>query len=181
MSDASRERALKGSGSLFKISSIELYADFPLLFSPFYFCPIFWFVQRKGAAERSNVHKLIVVRCISHGSFRTPSPPKKWLMLATRSLLPSPHEASLKGQCPGLTCRATDSRTDCSRVSALSSSAVRFLLLVLSSCCSSSLHVCIPGSRKGKGMCLATSSTLHITHISLGRNYTPLMGRKARI
>lgn len=63
----------------------------------------------------------------------------------------------------------------------LSSLAVRFLLLVLSGCWSSSLHVCIPGSRQGKGMHLATSSALHITHISLGRNYTPLMGRKARI
>lgn len=77
MGDTSREGALKGSDSLFKISSIELYADFPLLFSPFYFCPIFWSVRRKGAAERRNVHKLIVARCISQGSFRTPSPPKK--------------------------------------------------------------------------------------------------------
>lgn len=142
---------------------------------------MFWLVRREGATERRNVHKLIVAKCISQGSFQDPLPPKKWLMLATRSLLPSPHEGSLKRQRPGPTCRATDSRTDCSCVSALSSSAESFLLLIPSGCWSSSLHVCIPGSRKGKGMCLATSSTLHITHISLGRNYTPSMGRKARI
>lgn len=75
-----------------------------------------------------------MARGISQGSFQdpphpsppphTPSHPKKsGLMLTTRSLLPFPHEGCLKGQRPGLTCGATESRTGCSCVSAPASSA----------------------------------------------------------